>query len=371
MKIAKNILKISFEKRVDYSLIFCEDVFDETKNILNFDMGSKRFIIVDSFIADKYHDKIHKYLAKFTSNYKIIPVEAGELNKNIDTFLYIARELAEFDVDRRNEPIIVIGGGVLMDVGNFVASCYRRGVPHISIPTTLMGYVDASVGIKTGINLDRHKNRLGTFDSPQFVYLDRSFLKTLPKRHIINGTGEIVKIALIKNAKLFEYLESFGKNAIDSNFQNEESSYILNQSIIDIVEELEPNLFEDNLERCVDFGHTFSLPFEMIKESPLLHGEAVAVDIAYSACLALVRNHISENQLQRIFNLMQCLGLPCFHPNITSEILWESVQERINHRSGFQRIPLPQGLGKCIFANDVTKKEIDSSLNLLRNVMYH
>lgn len=358
-------------KPVSYSLAFCDDVFSMQDNILGLEHGCRRFIILDSEIEKRYKEKISTYFKHYTSDLKVVAIESGECNKSIDTFINITKELAEFDVDRRCEPVIVIGGGVLMDVGNFVASCYRRGVPHISIPTTLMGYIDASVGIKTGINFGHYKNRIGTFDAPSAVYLDRNFFYTLPQKHIVNGVGEILKIALIKNKSLFEYLEKYGRKAIDTSFLSPESMHILNQSIVDMVEELEPNLYEDNLERCVDFGHTFSLPFEMFDKNPLLHGEAVAVDIAYSSCLAFIRGITSESDLSRILSLMKRLELPTYHEGATPDILWASVLERVRHRGGHQRIPLAQGIGNCVFANDINKIEVEAALDLLKEKNFY
>jgi 3-dehydroquinate synthetase len=118
------------------------------------------------------------------------------------------RELDTFPIHRRDEPIIAIGGGTLTDVVGFVASSYRRSVPHLKVPTTLMGYVDASIGIKTGINFDGHKSRLGSFEPPRKVLLDKTFLQTLPREYILDGTGEIIKLAVIKDAGLFKRKDS-------------------------------------------------------------------------------------------------------------------------------------------------------------------
>src|SRR5574337_2166952 len=135
--------------------------------------------------------------------------------KTVDAWLGILHELDAFPIHRRDEPIIAIGGGVLTDVVGFVASSYRRGVPHIKVPTTLMGYVDASVGVKSGINFNHHKNRLGSFEAPLQVLLDRAFLATLPHRHILNGVCEIIKLALINDVALFVQLEQHGADCID------------------------------------------------------------------------------------------------------------------------------------------------------------
>jgi 2-epi-5-epi-valiolone synthase len=144
---------------------------------------------------------------------KIVVFPGDEENKTLDHYLALARELDCFPIHRRDEPIIAIGGGVLTDLVGFVAASYRRGVPYVKVPTTLMGYVDASIGIKTGLNFNSNKNRLGSFHAPQAVLLDKAFLKTLPRRHILNGVCEIIKLAVIKDAPLFGLLETHGRKA--------------------------------------------------------------------------------------------------------------------------------------------------------------
>ncbi len=199
----------------------------------------------------------------------------------MENYIKLFDELDKFPINRRNEPIIAIGGGVVTDVVGFVSSCYRRGIPHIKIPTTLMGYIDASIGIKTGVNFNGNKNRMGSFEPPQHIVLDKTFLLSLPERHILNGVGEILKIAVIKDKYLFELIENYGIQCIEDKFQNKKGKEILDISIQDMIKELEPNLYESNLERCVDFGHTFSLALEMNDVNNLLHGEAVTIDIVF------------------------------------------------------------------------------------------
>ncbi|EQD62990.1 3-dehydroquinate synthase, partial [mine drainage metagenome] len=158
--------------------------------------GGRRFVVVDRNVARYHAEEIYAYFEEHGITAKIITFPGGEENKRTENYLEILRQLDAFPIHRRDEPIIAIGGGVLTDVVGFVASTYRRGVPHIRVPTTLMGYVDASVGIKTGINFNGHKNRLGSFEPPLRVFLDKELLKTLPHRHILNGVCEIIKLAI-------------------------------------------------------------------------------------------------------------------------------------------------------------------------------
>jgi len=133
-----------------------------------------------------------------------------------------------------------------------------------------------------------------------------------------------------------------------------------------MLEELQPNLFEDDLTRKVDFGHTFSYGLETHQDTELLHGEAVLIDILISSILATARNLLSEQELNRIFDLVSKLGITPDDKLITPELLWATLEERTYHRNGMQRVPLPEGLGGCAFGNDIKFKEIQSACKIYK-----
>jgi 3-dehydroquinate synthase len=362
--------RVSYQRTIEYELVNSPNIFNPHNDSL-LSVGkrdnTRRFVIVDSNVEQYYSADIREYFRHHKVEARIMAVAAGEDNKSIDTYTSILHELDRFPINRRDEPIIAIGGGVLTDVGGFVASSYRRGVPHIKVPTTLMGYIDASVGIKTGINFNNHKNRLGSFEPPKKVLLDRAFLKTLPKRHVLNGVCEILKLAIIKDAALFEMLEAHGAECVEAKFQDEIGALILDQAVGGMIEELEPNLFEDELARKVDFGHTFSYGLETHHDAHLLHGEAVLIDIVISLFLANARNLLPENELNRTLNLISKLGIVINSDIIEASLLWETLEERTYHRNGLQRVPLPNGIGSCIFVNDIKFEEIQSACKMLKN----
>lgn len=359
------------QKEINYEILVDKDIFDSQNEILltgGRTKDSRRFVVVDKFIYDLYGERIEKYFDEKNIKSKIIPFKSSEKNKSTNNFIKLFKELDDFPIDRRGEPVIAIGGGVVTDLVGFVTSCYRRGIPHIKIPTTLMGYIDASVGIKNGVNFNENKNRMGSFDPPKKVILDKSFLKTLPNRHILNGVGEIVKMAVIKDYALFEYLEEKGLECIHTKFQTNDGQEILNCSIQGMLEELEPNLYEENLERSVDFGHTFSPILEMHDGNNLLHGEAVAIDIAFSVVLANKHSLLSYTELHRVLNLIKKLNLPCYHKSLTPQLLWEGLIERTYHRDGLQRVPLPNSIGRCVFVNDIKYNEIIQACTNLEQI---
>ena len=360
--------RVSYQRPIEYDLIDAPHLFHpQNKALLSVGKveNGRRFVVVDDNVASYYGDQIHAYFAHHRIDARIITFPGGEENKTVDAYLGILYELDSFPIHRRDEPIIAIGGGVLTDVVGFIASSYRRSVPHIKVPTTLMGYVDASVGIKTGINFNGHKNRLGGFEPPLRVLLDRTFLKTLPRRHLLNGVCEIIKLAIIKDAELFRQLERHGAESVAAGFQNAAGVDILGRAISGLLEELGPNLFEENLSRKVDFGHTFSYGFETRDEAHLLHGEAVLLDIAVSTLIARKRNLLSEQDTVRIFRLVDRLGIVLDTSILETGLMWQSLLERVEHRNGMQRVPMPNSLGDCIFVNDITPQEIEASIKTL------
>src|SRR5512138_1748987 len=236
---------VSFQRSASYEIQNCSDVFHASNSAL-LSVGkrehARRFVVVDENIYRMHGARIRAYFEAHDVQARIVSFPGGEQSKSLDGYLALLSQLDDFPIDRRDEPIIAIGGGVVTDLVGFLAATYRRGVPHIKVPTTLMGYVDASVGVKTGVNFNCHKNRLGAFALPAKVLLDHAFLSTLPERHLLNGTCEILKLAIIADAPLFAMLQTDGARCIASAFQNDAAVGILDRAVQRMVEELEGNL---------------------------------------------------------------------------------------------------------------------------------
>lgn len=367
------VRSVSVADQTKYEIVFGTSFFDvknPTLASIGAGKGSRRFVVLDKNI-EEYRAPIASYFGHFGIETHIEMFEPGEENKSLSTLTSLLEKLDSFPIKRRCEPVIAVGGGVLTDVVAFAAGVYRRGVPHVKIPTTLMGYVDAAIGIKCGINFNGNKNRIGSFEPPLSVLLDQTFLKTLPHRHIMNGLGEIIKLAVVLDGEIFERLEKDGISCIKNRFQGGLAETVLERSIHVMMNELAPNLYEGNLARAVDFGHTFSMVYEMESCQDILHGEAVLVDIIFSVFLASVRGTLSRKDTNRILALIASFPyqLP-FSRNVTPAVLWNSVIERMYHRNGSQSIPLPSAIGKYVFANDVTFDEIDKAYFYFEKWMY-
>lgn len=362
--------RVCYQRPIDYDLVEAPDLFDPGNGALlsvGRIQGSRRFVVIDESVDHLHGEAIRAYFSHHRIATRFAVVAGGEASKTMETYLRILRELDEFPVHRRDEPIIAIGGGVLTDLAGFVAGSYRRGVPHIKVPTTLMGYVDASVGVKTGVNFNGHKNRVGGFEPPRRILLDRALLRTLPRRHLLNGVCEIIKLAIVKDGELFGLLERFGTRGVAGAFQDAGSAVILARAVSGMLEELAPNLLEDELARKVDFGHTFSYGLELRHPEHLLHGEAVLLDILASALIAQHRGLLAGAEVERVFRLVEQLGMSPDVALLDVDLMWDSLLERTEHRDGLQRVPLPRGLGDCIFVNDITRREVESSILALHD----
>lgn len=154
----------------------------------------KRFVVVDNEVYKIYGPKLTEYLEANNVLYKILALPTTEENKSMEMAMEILEEVNNFSLDRRTEPIIAIGGGVCLDIVGLAASLYRRRTPYIRVPTTLLSYIDASVGAKTGVNFANCKNKLGAYIPPTAAFLDLSFIQTVPRRHISNGLAEMLKV---------------------------------------------------------------------------------------------------------------------------------------------------------------------------------
>lgn len=381
MKISHNyksiqkLWKVSAKKAVTYSIIEINNLFSsENPNLFcnpNYykDSSLRKLLIVDKNIDILFGNKIEKYFHKFGFHISKFIFEASEISKNTKTLLNILKIIDNFNPLRRKEPIIGIGGGVLLDILGLASSLYRRGIPYIKVPTTLMGFVDAGIGAKTGINYCKHKNRIGTYYPPEVIYIDPTFLSTLSQRQISNGFSEILKIALVKDQNLFELLEKNGKKCLNAKLQNFSiSRIIIHKAITDMLQELESNLWESSLERLVDFGHTFSGALEINSLPNLLHGEAVSIDMALVSVLSFNRNLLSKRDLFRILRVMKILNIPIYDPICQPKLLIKGLIDSTFHRDGLQRFPIPIKIGKIKFVNNVKNEELLIACNTLQKL---
>lgn len=366
----KRTWTIKTELPVEFKLTYSADIFNPSnQDIASLSNSNRRIIVIDSQVWDLYKNKIDAYFGATKLESKILIIDCKEENKNWRN----ADEIISFFEAQgvlRREKIIAIGGGVLLDIVGFACSIYRRGVPYIKIPTTLLAIVDASVGSKVAVNHLGRRNRIGAYYPPEATLIDKKFISTQNEREIVNGIAEIFKLAVIKSPELFYLLEENAEMLIEEKFQyGAVPVRVINLAITDMINELGPNLWEKRLDRCVDFGHTFSPVIEMSNMENLLHGEAVALDCLFSSCIAFLRHYIDIATLKRIFDVAKRLKLKTFHSDFTEiKLLKESLNDAIKHRNGNQFAPLPIAIGNYKIVNDITTEEIKATIELFKEI---
>ena len=382
----KRTWTVKTELPVEFKLTYSADIFNPLNHdLVSYSTNNRVMIVIDQNVHKFYAVQLMEYFNSHTVKYSMLVIDTNEESKNWEDADHILQFFEDEGVLRR-EPIIAIGGGVLLDIVGFACSIYRRGIPYIKVPTTLLAIVDASVGSKVAVNHFERRNRLGAYYPPVATLIDKKFIKTQSEREIINGIAEIFKLAIIKSPELFALLEENAELLIEEKFQHGAVPVrVINLAITDMIAELGPNLWERKLDRCVDFGHTFSPVIEMknltqefdpdnppyfTKDTMLLHGEAVALDCLYSSCIACLRGYIGQSVLNRIFNLAKRLKLKTYHEDFTKiELLQQSLADATKHRNGNQFAPLPIYVGNYKIVNDITESEMKYAIELFRT--YH
>jgi len=331
----------------------------------------RRLVVIDEKVHELYGDRVRSYFTARGVAHELLVLDTVEENKSIELTLDICKKMKRFNIDRRREPVIGIGGGVCLDVVGLAASMFRRRTPYIRVPTTALAYVDASVGAKNGCNFSGSKNRLGTYVPPVAALLDSSFFRTQGARDISNSLGEMCKMGIMKSEELLGLLEQHACRLIADRFQPQSKedgvpSRVLQIAIETMLEELTPNLWEDCLDRLVDFGHGVGQNLEMValgSDVELMHGEAVATDMSFMTVLSNVLGQLSDSDRDRILGILHGCGLPTYHPMLTRDFFKEAMEDRIQNSLGM-RLPLPVGMGKARMFNDVTDEQFEATFVL-------
>jgi len=280
----KQVINVNL-KTNKYDIVISQSENDFLTGLKKTLKTSSLFVITDKNI-EKLHLKYFTNLLKQKGyNVKISVIHAGETGKNIKSLSFLYDKALEAGIDRKS-CVIAFGGGVVGDVAGFFAATYMRGINYIQVPTTLLAMTDSSVGGKTAINTKGGKNIAGAFYQPSLVWINSSFLSTLPRKHIKNGFAEIIKYALIFDKKFYDYLF----DALDNEtIAPKDFDYIIYKSCTykaKIIEKDEKEI--TGLRAVLNLGHTFAHALETLtKYRKFLHGEAVAIGILFAAKLSL------------------------------------------------------------------------------------
>lgn len=273
---------------------FAQNSYKDLELLITKKSYSSVFVLVDTntrtHCLPLFQNKV-----TFENKIEVIHVANGEASKTIETCVAIWKQLMDKGADRKSV-IINLGGGMITDLGGFVASTYKRGIPFINVPTTLLGMVDASIGGKNGVDFHGAKNQIGTIHQPEMVVLDAEFLITLPSREIRSGMAEMYKHALIKNISAWEEIRKITE--IQLNLKNILASIKIKEDIV------AQDPLEKNLRKTLNYGHTLGHAIEAYflqhKPEPLLHGEAIAIGLILETYLSVKILGLDKDVLKQV-----------------------------------------------------------------------
>jgi 3-dehydroquinate synthase len=294
---------------------------------------------------------------------ELIELPSGEQNKQLFFCQSVWEQLSELGADRKSL-IINLGGGVITDMGGFIASCYKRGIDFVNVPTTLLSMVDASVGGKTGIDLGMLKNQIGVIAEPAMVIIDPQMLDTLDQRQWRSGLAEMLKHGLIMDASYWNQLkniESFG-----------DLIPLIHHSVALKAEVTSKDPTEQGLRKILNFGHTLGHAIEsyFLENNPencLLHGEAIAVGMIMEAYLSTVYTGLSQLEAEEIKNTLRNAYEVIDLPDTLLPDVFKIMQHDKKNSHGVVHFSLLNHIGKCTWNCPVDPEEVKNAFEFYQN----
>ena len=316
--------------------------------------ASRVFVLTDENVAPLWlSETLHWLGCKSSVDIVIAP---GEQQKNLKNIQKIWKTLTQHQADR-SALLVNLGGGVITDLGGFAASTYKRGIPFVNVPTTLLGMVDAAIGGKTGIDFNGFKNQLGTFAAPLDVVISPIYLSTLPERELLSGLAEMMKYGFIHDPNLLKINKD--------NYQN----YILRAGEIKrmIVKE---DPFDEGSRKVLNFGHTLGHAIEsysLTTKQPLLHGEAVALGMGAALWLSIKERRLDEEVLQSYMTQLPVLLSRADSPLCETDVkpILNYLSQDKKSKNGQTRFVLLEGLGHPVWDVEVKPDRIKAALEFI------
>ena len=289
----------------------------------------------------------------------VLFLPAGETHKRMAEVERLSTELALAGADR-SSLLIAFGGGIVGDVGGFLAAIYMRGIDYIQVPTTLLAQVDSSVGGKTGVNLSAGKNLVGSFHHPRAVFADVTLLETLPERELRAGLFESIKAGIIRDASLFRFLEREREAILKCD--SAALKRVISASVRMKAEVVGIDERESGLRMILNFGHTIGHAIEAATGyKKLLHGEAIAWGMLAALHISRSRGMLQEKNAARIEKTIHAYGpLPRFRARVP-DLLAAAGHDKKN-RGGMRRFVLCEGIGSAVVVENVTEAEMITAM---------
>jgi 3-dehydroquinate synthase len=321
--------------------------------------------VIDDKVEALFGAELDKYFAMFGIEYTKLVYSGNEADKDIRDVESILVDMKR-NAQARNEPLLVVGGGVVADIAGLAAALYSRNTPYVMLCTSIVSGIDAGPSPRVCCNGFDYKNLYGAYHPPVMTLTDRSLWRTLHHGWLRHGIAEIIKMAVVEDRSLFELLEKWGATLVHTKFGTEgdcvsdsafqdECDLIVGKAMEGYVRSEYGNLWETHQCRPHAYGHTWSPGYEL--PSGMLHGHAVGTCMGFGAYLAFKDGFISEEEMSRILKLISDCELTLYHPVMDNdERVWKSQLAMIEKRGGNLCAPVPKPLGKCGYINDLSKE---------------
>jgi 3-dehydroquinate synthase len=354
----KNV-KVALGRR-SYDILIGSNILPAVGDILSkTDIAKACYIITNSNIKSIYGNRLLNPLRKhgFHTKFRIVP--DSEKSKSHAVWLSVLKDLSRFDKGK-GTAVIALGGGVVGDLSGFVAATYRRGIPFIQIPTTLLAQVDSAIGGKVAIDIEYAKNIIGAFYQPKVVFSDISVLKSLPLREIRNGLAEVVKYGIILDKKFFYYIEKNIPKILKHNLHCLE--YIVARSSMHKAGVVSADEHEKKGYRTIlNFGHTIGHAIEAASsyKKSISHGEAVAVGMLCAFDIAVLLKLVDKTLAHRVGLLIKRIGLPTKIKGVAVKDVIRATRYDKKVIKGKARWVLPVDIGHAVVVNRVPPELIE------------
>lgn len=327
--------------------------------------NARKIILVD----EHTHDHCLEYLITSYSvleDAEVMLLPVGEENKVMEVCFQVWEAFSEYKIVR-SDVVINLGGGVVTDMGGFIASIYKRGLDFIHIPTSLLGMVDAAIGGKTGIDLGSYKNQLGVFRDPVAVYIDPSFLHTLPEIELVSGYAEMIKHTLIADKEHWKLLHQLDPIRL---LQTNHYTEMIERSVEIKVGIVNHDPIEKGRRKILNFGHTIGHAIEgvCLQSDPIAHGHAVALGMIAESYLSFKHQLISQRELLEITNyLIQIYPFVPLSDDEVKEAIRLMHNDKKNSANAIQCVLL-KGIGEGVYDQVITEKEAAEAFHYLESV---
>ncbi len=345
----------------NYIIHFNQNGFEALNELINNNKYSSIFILVDEHTNEHCLSRLLPNIATEVK-IEVIEIEAGEDIKNISTCVELWSILSDFGADRKSV-LLNLGGGVITDIGGFIASTFKRGIDFINIPTTLLAMVDASIGGKNGVDLGNLKNQIGIINVPKMVLIDTDFLNTLSPKEMRSGLAEMLKHGLIYDK---DYWNTFAiqilSGTIKIDFENFDALIYRSIEIKNEIVQQDPT--ENGIRKTLNFGHTLGHAIEsnfLESENPLLHGEAIALGMILESYISMKKEMLTIDEFNQIKLVISCIFE---FPDLTENDIF-AIQKLLIHDKkneyGKVQFALLNGIGKCLINQIIDNELITNS----------